>query len=161
MIIDRRAAERLARLAIIVERELKHVLATDARLFAEPFTPTRAQRLDQDPDLAEREEAFVARFGRLPDTLGDKVLPAWLAAHGERPGTFSDNLDRAERLGIFDDAQTWIDMRRLRNQMIHEYADDPEVLASALTTAHDYLPVLTRTASRLFGNSLSIDRDPS
>lgn len=161
VIVDRRAADRLARLAVIVERELKHVLATDARLFAEPFTAARAQSLDQDPDLAERVEAFVARFGRLQDTLGDTVLPAWLAVHGERAGAFAENLDLAERLGLIDDAQTWIDIRRLRNQMIHEYVDDPEILASALTAAHDYLPVLGRTAAQLFGKNLNFEKNGS
>jgi len=68
-------------------------------------------------------DAFVARFGRLQDTLGDKLLPAWLAAHGEKTATFIENLDRAEQLGLVEDAQAWIDMRRLRNQMIHEYVE--------------------------------------
>jgi hypothetical protein len=29
---------------------------------------------------------FAARCGRLQDTLGARVLPAWLAARSERPG---------------------------------------------------------------------------
>ena len=49
-------------------------------------------------------EAFVGRFGRLQDTLGDKLLPAYLAAEGEFPGTALDNLDRAERLGLLPSA---------------------------------------------------------
>ncbi|MCX7673028.1 MAG: hypothetical protein N2Z63_05440 [Thiobacillaceae bacterium] len=149
MIIDRRAQERLERLSALVRKDLLHLQRTDARLFAEPFTPERAARLAEDDILAERVEAFVARFGRLQDTLGDKVLPAWLAAHGERPGSFADNLDRAERLGLVEDAQTWIDMRKLRDLMVHEYVDDPTVLASALQSGHAYVPVLARTAERM------------
>lgn len=149
MIIDTRAQARLNRLAALVGKELRHLLRTDARLFAQPFTLARAVELDDDEDLAERVEAFVARFGRLQDTLGDKVLPAWLAAHGERPGSFADNLDRAERLGLIEDAQEWIDMRKLRNQMVHEYVEDPAVLVSALQAGHAFVPSLARAVERL------------
>ncbi|HNQ56224.1 MAG: hypothetical protein DPW12_09490 [Rhodocyclaceae bacterium] len=139
MIVDRRAAERLHQLLKIVERELARLQATDRRLFQQPFTVERASRLNEDEDLAERVEAFVSRFGRLQDTLGDKVFPAYLAAQGEKTGAFGDNLDRAERLGLVPDAQSWIDMRRLRNQMVHEYIEDPVVLASALQAGHEFV----------------------
>lgn len=149
MIADQRAAERLNYLLRVVAREVDHLLATDRRLFGEPFTASRARRLNDDEALAERVEAFVSRFGRLQDTLGDKVLPAWLSAHGERVSTFIDNLDRAERLGLIDDAQAWLDMRRLRNLMVHDYIDDPLLLASALQAGHQFVPKLVAMASRL------------
>ena len=149
MIANERALQRLRQLTLLVNKELAHLQVTDARLFAAPFTEQRARQLDQDIDLAERVEAFVSRFGRLQDTLGDKLLPAYLAAHGERPATFVENLDRAERLGLIKDAQAWLDMRRLRNQMVHEYVEDPLVLASALNAAHTFVPELAAVAERL------------
>lgn len=149
MMIDSRAQERLQRIVLLVRKELSHLKATDSRLFAEPFTAQRARQLDQDIDLAERVEAFVSRFGRLQDTLGDKLLPAYLVAHGERAATFVENLDRAERLGLIRDAQAWLDMRRLRNQMVHEYIEDPVVLASALDAGHAFVPELAAAAARL------------
>jgi hypothetical protein len=69
--------------------------------------------------------------------------------HGEKIATFVDNLDRAERLGLIENAQTWIDLRRLRNQMIHEYVEDPAVLASALEAGHAFVAVLVAVAKRL------------
>ena len=149
VIADQRAATRLANLSRIVGREVKHLKATDGRLFLEPFSEARARQLEQDEALAERVEAFVSRFGRLQDTLGDKLLPAWLAAHGERVAAFVDNLDRAEKLGLIGNAQDWIDMRKLRNQMVHEYVDDPVVLASALQAGHSFVPMLEQAAERL------------
>lgn len=149
MIVDAHAQKRLERVLVLVRKELRHLLATDRRLFAEDFTPARVRQLEQDEELAERVEAFVSRFGRLQDTLGDKLLPAYLAAHGERTATFVENLDRAERLGLVRDAQSWFDMRRLRNQMVHEYIDDPVVLASALQAGHAFVPELAATAQRL------------
>ncbi|WP_058616571.1 hypothetical protein [Tepidimonas taiwanensis] len=142
MIADPKAQQRLLHFVRLAGKELQHLQLTDVRLFAVPMDAQRVDRLAADPELAERVDAFVARFGRLQDTLGDKVLPAYLVAHGERLSTFVENLDRAEKLGIVSDAQTWLDMRRLRNQMIHEYVEDPLVLASALNAAHRFVPTL-------------------
>jgi hypothetical protein len=72
---------------------------TDGRLFALPMDAQRAATLRLDIDLAERGDAFVARFGRLQGTVGDKLLPAILNWLAEPIGPFMDNLARAERLG--------------------------------------------------------------
>ena len=133
----------------MVTKESRHLLTTDRRLFDQPFTPERAAKLEPVRELAERVDAFVGRFGRLQDTVGDKLLPALLSALGETPGPAIDNLDRAERLGWLDSSDTWMTMRKLRNQMIHEYVEDPIVLANALTTAHGYVRTLTAVAGRL------------
>jgi hypothetical protein len=137
---------RLQRLLRIAEREQRHVRGTAERLFAVPFTAERVGLLDSDPALAERVDAFVARFARLQDTLGDKLLPALLVALGETPGAALDNLDRAERLGWIASSDVWMAVRRLRNQMIHEYVEDPAVLANALQQANEFLPTLMAVA---------------
>jgi hypothetical protein len=66
---------RLAFLLETAELECRHLAATDARLFAVPFTSERAATLSTDEALAERLDAFVARFARVQDTAGDKLLP--------------------------------------------------------------------------------------
>ena len=75
----------------VVQREQEHLTTTDQRVFSRPFTP-------------ERVEAFVSRFGRLQDTLGDKLLPVYLEAVGEHTGAVIDNLDRAEKLQLIPSA---------------------------------------------------------
>lgn len=140
---------RLLALARIVAKECRHLAGTDARLFGHPFTPERAESLEQDPDLAERVDAFVGRYGRLQDTLGDKLLPRLLAALGEPVGAAMDNLDRAERLGFIPDADEWAAMRRLRNQMVHEYVEDPAILADALEAGHAHTRTLLDAAAAM------------
>ncbi len=140
---------RLRFLARVVERESRHLQRTDQRIFDEPFTPARARALDEDIELAERVEAFVARFGRLQDTLGDKLLPVLLDALGEASGAVIDNLDRAERLGWVASADEWMSVRRLRNQMIHEYIEDPVVLSSALQAGHRSVSMLVHTGEKM------------
>lgn len=149
MTINPKIALRLQFLVRVVRKECQHLATTDQRLFGASFTPERAVQLEADPDLAERVEAFVGRFGRLQDTLGDKLLPVLLVALGETPAAAIDNLDRAERLGLIASADEWMTMRKLRNQMVHEYVEDLAVLASALQTGHDFVPVLTTAANNL------------
>ena len=149
MTIDRRIALRLQFLMRVVRKECQHLISTDQRIFGAPFTPERANQLETDPDMAERVEAFVGRFGRLQDTIGDKLLPVLLIALGETPAAAIDNLDRAERLGLIVSADEWMTMRKLRNQMVHEYVEDPAVLASALQTGHDFVQSLVVAANRL------------
>jgi hypothetical protein len=124
---------------------------TDQRLFVIDFDAARARSLDSDADLAERVEAFVSRFGRLQDTLGDKLLPALLSALGEKVGAQLDNLDVAERLGYIESSESWFAVRELRNQMVHEYIEDPEILASALRSGHDFVSVLVTVTDTLTG----------
>jgi class 3 adenylate cyclase len=146
---DKDLLNRLRFLARVVERERTHLLATDQRIFAMPFSMERAQKLDTDVELAERVEAFVARFSRLQDTLGDKLLPALLRALGEPLGAVIDNLDRAERLGWLASADEWLFVRQLRNQMIHEYIEDPAILVSALQSGHERVPMLVSASAAL------------
>jgi hypothetical protein len=143
--------ERLRFLAAVVTKECRHLETTDRRLFAEPFGSDRAARLADDADLAERVEAFVGRFGRLQDTLADKLLPTLLAALGERPGAQLDNLDRAERLAFIDSADRWLTIRQLRNRMVHEYIWDPTVLANALKSGHEFVGQLVGAAKAMTG----------
>ena len=146
---DSALAHRLQFLARVLRKESQHLSATDQRLFVNGFTVEHVARLETDPDLAERVEAFVGRFGRLQDSIGDKLLPALLTALGEKPSALIDNLDRAERLGFIHSAEQWLTMRQLRNQMIHEYIEDPAVLTDALQAGHDFVPILTATAQRI------------
>ena len=139
---------RLEFLVRVTHKECKHLLDTDGRLFSNLFTIEDAKKIEIDPTLAERLDAFVARFGRLQDTVGDKLLPALLAALAEKIGPAIDNLDKAEKFGLIESADGWMEMRRLRNQMVHEYIEDLAVLTSALRSGHAFGPELTAAARR-------------
>jgi hypothetical protein len=149
MTVPSKIALRLPFLVRVVGKECQHLMTTDQRLFGGVFTLTQAARLDEEPDLAERVEAFVGRFGRLQDTVSDKLLPLLLTALGEKTSAAIDNLDRAERLGLLISADEWMTMRNLRNQMVQEYIEDPVILLSALQTGHAFVPALMEAATKM------------
>ena len=142
MTIESRLVLRLQFLSRVIIKEIRHLSSTDQRLFPDADTRVDFDRLETDLDLAERVEAFVGRFCRLQDTIGDKLLPALLNAMGEKTASVMDNLDRAERLGWIVSAEEWLAMRHLRNQMVHEYVEDPVILANALQNGHQFVVVL-------------------
>jgi hypothetical protein len=149
MTVEPKIALRLQFLARVVRKECRHLATTDQRLFGCLFTLAQAKQLEIDADLAERVEAFVGRFGRLQDTVGDKLLPLILSVLGEKAAAAIDNLDRAERLGLISSADEWMTMRNLRNQMVHEYVEDPIVLTSALQSGHAFVPSLVGAAEKM------------
>jgi len=141
--------QRLAFMSRIVDKEVRLLLDTRRRLFTPDMNAQRLQALESDPVLADRIEAFVSRFWRLQDTVGDKLLPLTLAALGEKVGPFADNLDRAERLGWIASSDAWFAMRALRNQMVHEYVEDPQLLWQAIVAGSQFTDDLVRAALAL------------
>lgn len=150
--MNKNLVERLDFLQRVVTKEIKHLEYSSMQVFKEPLTVDRVASLTTDEDLAEKVEAFTSRFSRLQDTVGDKLLPVWLSALGEQTGAVIDNLDKAEKLGVLASADLWLEIRQLRNQMIHEYIESIDVLTNALQTAQGYQQELINFAQAILGD---------
>lgn len=145
-----------ARLLFLLEtaaRDGRHLTTTTRRLFSKPIDIEWVRALESEPDESERLDAFVARFGRLQDTLGNGLIPALLLRLLEAPGSALDNLNRMEALGLLPSVDEWVEARNLRNRMIHEYMRDAEGLVQALARARELVPLLidTYNAIRAYG----------
>ncbi len=138
---DRRL-ERLAFLLRMVERMARHLQTTTRRLFARKIDAEWLKSLDENPETSEQLDAFVARFGRLQDTIADKLIPELLRISLETPGSALDNLNRMEKLGLIHSVDEWMEARNLRNRLIHEYMHDPEEFLQALKRAEQLVPAL-------------------
>lgn len=64
MRLDDKTLKRLAFLYRVVNKESRLLLDTRQRLFKPGFNLESLATLDSTPDLADRVESFVARFGR-------------------------------------------------------------------------------------------------
>lgn len=71
----------------------------------------------------------------------------------EKPGAAIDNLDRAERLGWIESAEAWLEIRKLRNQMVHEYIEDLTLLTSALQTGHKHVSTLVVAGQKMMAQA--------
>lgn len=103
-------------------------------------------------------DAFVSRFSRLQDTLGDKLIPAMLRASLEATGTQLDNLLRAEKLAWLPSAERRIELRMLRNRLVHEYLDSPDDLVQAIESALEGVAFLTAIQHPLASNARRLMR---
>lgn len=68
-------------------------------------------------------DQYIFRFSKLQDTIGALLFPQILDALAE-PVTdkaFIDILNRLEKLGILDSAFSWVQLRKIRNDIAHEY----------------------------------------
>lgn len=140
---------RLQFLVRVIGKESRYLQQTSNRLFRQPIHSEFLSRLDSDIELSEQLDAFASRFGRLQDNVGDKLLPAVLTALGEKTGPVLDNLNKAEKYGWLQSAENWLLARQLRNKMVHEYIEDPAILAEALNNAHSFIPLLIQFADQL------------
>jgi uncharacterized protein with HEPN domain len=133
----------------IVYKEGGHLIYSYHRVFALPITSEWVENLEHNPEQAEKLESFVSRFGRMQDTIADKLLPRWLAALAEPVGSQIETLNRAERLGVLTDTVQWLEARKLRNRLIHEYLSNPLDFATELNLAANYCTLLITTYNAL------------
>lgn len=146
MTLNRGKLERVKFLSRVVKKEIHHLNYSASKVFNQPFTVERAKKLANDQEQAEHVEAFTSRFCRLQDTIGDKLLPAWLEILSERSNVAIDNLDKAEKIGVLPSVELWLELRQLRNQMIHEYIEDLTLLVDALQAAYKHLEFIVGVA---------------
>ena len=76
-----------------------------------------------------------------------------MAVAGEPKAPAIDNLEKAEQFGWLDSVDNWLTMRRLRNQMVHEYIEDSKVLLDALNMAHEFVPLLVECSKRFINEA--------
>jgi hypothetical protein len=110
------------------------------------------------PDLAqaalfsqadwEHWDAFTVRFARLADILTQKVFRALdKSEFWENQSSFIDRLFRAEKRQLITDVTVWKKIRELRNQLVHEYAN--ENLVPLLQQVEQLTPELIACTNRL------------
>lgn len=140
---------RQAHLQRVVTKECLHLKYTAEKLRQIDPQFRWLDALEENADLTERLDAFVSRFCRLQDTLGDKLLPVYLRMQLEPIGTVLDNLNRAEKLGLIPSVADWVEARSLRNSLIHEYIEDIDLLRQSVLRALELVPMLEMVTQQL------------
>ena len=91
-----------------------------------PLTPEKWE--DLKPEDLGFLELMTSRFAKLQDTMGRKVFPLLLESLGEheKNDSFIDNLNKLEKLEILPDVNFWNRMREVRNEIAHDYPENPD-----------------------------------
>ena len=132
----------------IIETARKHVQRIEmAMTKLAPIFPLSAARvavLTDDEIMCI--ELLTARFTKLQDHMGEKLFTAFFECVGESVPhlTVIDKLHKLERLQLIDEAEKWLEMRRLCNHLAHEYPEDHDLTAQYLNQIYVLTPDLLR-----------------
>jgi hypothetical protein len=83
-----------------------------------------------------RLDQVLFRFIKLQDAVGERLVPATLAALNEpyQDWPLRDRLNRLEKLGYLE-VDPWLAWREVRNRLAHDYPDRPDLRFAALLAA--------------------------
>ena len=100
-------------------------------------------------------EAVTARFSRLSDLLLQKALRYIGTIEANDSGSIIDIINRAEKQGIAEKAQTLSEIRDLRNEIAHEYAtrDIDALTRDVVRLSPDLLEMVKR--AKLYAKELT------
>ncbi len=93
----------------------------------------------EDFEKVKTIDTFIYRFVKLQDMMGDKLFRIFLDKLGEYRDDMSllDVLDKLEKLGILEDSTRWMQFRKLRNKLTHEYPSNEEEIVEGILLAID------------------------
>ena len=95
-------------------------------------------------DEVEYIDQFLFRFSKLQDAIGEKLFRTILLYLEEEIENkpFIDILNRLEKLELLDDANVWRELRNDRNNLAHNYDDDPEETSEVINKLYDKKEIL-------------------
>jgi uncharacterized protein YutE (UPF0331/DUF86 family) len=94
----------------------------------------------------DKYEALTSRFARLCDIFVQKLLRLLDELELEPEGTVRDRINRAEKKGIIQSADKFVELRILRNSIAHEYVT--EVLVDIFKKVMEYTPFLQQSIEK-------------
>ncbi|NPA73119.1 MAG: nucleotidyltransferase domain-containing protein [Epsilonproteobacteria bacterium] len=103
-----------------------------------PLSARNYENLSDDEVAAI--DQYLFRFAKLQDTIGDKLFRLIVSEYVENIDqmTFLDILNHLEKIGILDSADVWKRLRAIRNEISHQYDDDPTETAQSLNNIFAY-----------------------
>lgn len=104
-------------------KELEDLLnATKVLRFSYEKTELYVNKEEFTPNEENDIEAFTSRFARLSDMIVQKTLRLIYAIEDEKVETVRDRIMKAEKMELIESAAKLIEIRRLRNEIAHDYA---------------------------------------
>ena len=104
----------------------------------EDISPLLPLSVDKYKNLSKDEvqdiDQYLFRFAKLQDTMGDKLFRQILAVYEANDDVlpFIDVLNKLEQLGFINSAKEWMNLRNIRNEISHQYDDEPEEMTQAI-----------------------------
>ncbi len=90
-------------------------------------------------DEIEHIDQFLFRFSKLQDSMGEKLFKTILLLLDEsiENKAFIDILNRLEKLELLESVNVWRELRNYRNDLAHNYEDDPIETSEVINRLYD------------------------
>ena len=140
MIVRNNAGKEKRLYSLIDECKAHRKRLEQAKEKCAPFFPlTSIAYSELKDDQVEHIDQMVYRFTKLQDALGAKLFPAVISQLKSDADAlpFIDVLNSLEKAGAIPEAKEWITLREIRNQLVHDYGDDPEAGSTNLNMVFD------------------------
>lgn len=87
-------------------------------------------------DEVQAIDQYLFRFAKLQDTLGDKIFKLLVAQYesSSEAVPFIDILNKLEKIGFIDNTKEWNNLRKIRNEISHQYDNEPEEMSQAINS---------------------------
>jgi len=150
--MSQRVKESLDKSFVIAQKHLHRLQYAYTKIV--PLFPLDAEKYTQlsDEEIAYIDQ-YLFRFAKLQDVMGEKIFRYLLLYVGEdveyKP--FMDILNRMEKLKLLENAKLWIKLREIRNEISHQYDDEPEEMSVAI----NHIVGEKETIERVFQKLLS------
>jgi len=136
-------------LDLLKEEQVLLDSATDIFLYS--YSQCRDMGIKEEYSYGELDklEALTSRFARLSDLLVQKIFRLIDRIDLEDVGTVRDRINRAEKKGLIEDADVFVQIRVLRNDIAHEYL--PDAVKEIYKKVLDLSPGLIDSVQRVKG----------
>jgi hypothetical protein len=116
-----------------------------------PLSPDTYSTLTDD--AVEHIDQLVYRFTKLQDALGAKLFPLIVSILREDSKTLTiyDVLNELEKREAIPSAESWMVLREIRNQIAHDYENDPEMGSHYLNEIFDKADEIVHISEQVIG----------
>lgn len=131
----------------ILEKELK-LMHRAAEVLKKSWTTCQKIK-NKQPLMEEMDslELLSSRFSRLTDFMIQRIFRLVDEIDLEVPGTVRDTINRAEKKGLIENADAFVEARILRNKIAHEYVE--QVMSEIFKEAMLLVPAVLDAVQRI------------
>ncbi len=100
---------------------------------------TKEKFINLSDDEVEHIDQFLFRFAKLQDAMGQKLFKSILLYLNEdiEAKPFIDILNMMEKLHLLESALEWKKLRDNRDELSHNYEDEPEEMSESINILYD------------------------
>jgi len=120
----------------------RHLLRIDEAIedLVEFMPLDKRKYISLNRDEVQALDQFLIRFSKLQDAVGQKLFKQILILHEDdnllvENMPFLDILNRLEKVGVLE-VESWRRLRDSRNELAHNYDDEPNEMAEAINKVY-------------------------